>query len=456
MEMSLRMAFIRMKSVLSLIVLSFWAMISNAQETISLEKVLETALANNLQVKQAIFQERLSEKDVLQSKMNLYPSANAGSSANWNWGTFFDQSAGRLITTSGNSLGASFSVSAPIFQGFQRVNQISANKYLLLSDRSQVEKIKNDLQLAVVTTYLEALTNGDLMKASHQQLKLSKQQLEVALANFDVGNKTLADLAQAKSQVAADELNVTSSENAYELSMLNLKQLMEMDPSITMVLEKPKQLSVGDKAEFYDPNAVYEQAVSHFPEIKMAEYNRLAAAKNIAIARGGYYPSLSFSGGLSTIYSSSNENLATGEPFSVSKQLHDNLSQSVGLTLSIPIFNNFRTRIGVSKAKISYENSMVMEQQAKNELNKIINQAVLDLRAAEKQHRSSVLAFSSTQEAFNVIQQRYDVGLATSIELNTSQTNMNKAEFDLITAGYNVVFRSKVIDFYLGKPLHLE
>src|SRR3546814_3218438 len=93
-----------------------------AQEVITLSDAMDRAMSNNLQIKQAAFQAALSEKDVLQAKMNLYPSANAGTSTNWNWGTFFDQSAGRLITTSGNSIGADFSVSAPIFQGFQRVN----------------------------------------------------------------------------------------------------------------------------------------------------------------------------------------------------------------------------------------------------------------------------------------------------------------------------------------------
>lgn len=282
------MAFIKMNPILLCVFLSFRAMLSNAQELIPLEKALDLALANNLQVKQAALQVALSEKDVLQAKSDLYPSANAGSSASWNWGTFFDQSAGRLITTSGNSLGASLSVSVPIFKGFQRVNQISMNKYLLMSDQSQVDKIKNDLQLAVVTTYLEALTNHDLMEASREQLTLSKEQLEVTLANFEVGNKTLADLALAKSQVAKDELTVTSARNAYELSIVTLKQLMEMDPSIPMILEKPKPLGPQPTAASYDPVTVYNHAVKYFPEIRRAEYNRLAAAKNIAIARGGY------------------------------------------------------------------------------------------------------------------------------------------------------------------------
>ncbi|HUH19193.1 TolC family protein, partial [Albibacterium sp.] len=135
------------------------------------------------------------------------------------------------------------------------------------------------------------------------------------------------------------------------------------------------------------------------------------------------------------------------------QQLSDNLNQYIGFSLSIPIFNNFRTKIAVRKARISYENALVNERQSENNLSKIINQAVLDLRAAEKSYNSTRQAFQANQEAFDVLKQRYDVGLANSIELSTSQTNMNKAEFDFIQARYNLIFRTKVIDYYLGKPI---
>src|SRR5690606_3557742 len=153
-------------------------------------------------------------------------------------GRYCDQTTGQLVP-SVNTANAGVSADLPIFQGFQRINQIRANKAQLSADQSNVEKAKNDLVLSVATTYLEALTNQDLLVAAEQQLKLSQQQLEVAQANYEVGNNTLADLSQAKSQVATDELNVTSAQNAYDLSMLNLKQLMEMDPAEDILLEKP-------------------------------------------------------------------------------------------------------------------------------------------------------------------------------------------------------------------------
>lgn len=433
--------------------LSFSIVKVSAQETITLEKALEISLANNLQIKQVQFQASLSEQDVEQAKMNFFPTLNTGISSDFRWGSYFDQLTGQLNTKSVNSINGNASSSLMIFQGFQRINQVLANKYLLLANQSNYEKAKNDLELAVVTTYLEALTNQDLALASLEQLKLSKQQLEVEQINFDVGNKTLADLAQAKSQVAIDESNVTSTQNAFDLSILNLKQLMEMDPSVSIVLEKPILSDPSNIESSYSASEVFNYAVESFPEIQSAQYNSEAARKNVDIFKGGYYPTLSASAGLGTGYTSSFIDPQTNEIMIFREQLKANRSEFIGLSLNIPIFNNFRTRIGVRKAKISYQNALLGEQRAKNDLNKVINQAVLDLRAAGKNYTSSRLVFESMKEAFNVIKQRYDVGLANSIELSTSQTNMNKAEFDFITAKYNMIFRSKVIDFYLGKSI---
>lgn len=426
---------------------------AHAQEQLTLRQALDRAQSSNLQVKQAEFQAALTEQDVRQAKMNFYPTVNAGVDGSLSWGRSFDQLTGNLITQSINSLNGTLATSVPIFQGFQRVHQVSANKYLLLADQSNIERVKSDLILAVVTTYLEALTNQDIFLAAQQQLSLSRSQLDVEQINFEVGNKTLADISQSRSQVAADELNVTSAQNAYELSILNLKQLMEMDPSIEIVLEKPPIPDYSNESAKYAAQELYLEARKTYPEIQQAAYNSLVAKTNIDIMKSALYPQLSLSGRIGTGYSSASLYPGTRDRIIFRDQLDDNLSQFVGFSLSIPIFNNFRTRISVAKARISYENALLSQQQAENNLNKIIHQAVLDLRAAEKSLLSNEQAFESSREAFQVIKQRYDVGLANSIELNTSQTNMNRAEFELIQARYNLIFRSKVIDFYLGKPI---
>lgn len=434
-------------------------------EIITLRQAVDIALQNNLQIKQAQFQSAISDENLKQSKFELYPNLNSSFSANKRFGLFFDQTSGGLIsgTQSTNTAGGNLSSDVNLFSGFRLRNQILQNKALLASDKSNVEKVKNDLSLSVVNTYLQILNNQDLIKASEQQLALSKQQLGVADKNFKVGNNTQADLSQAQAQVANNELSLTNAQNAFELAMLDLKQLMEMDPQRNITLQVPVIENLEIMESEYSGYEVYSKAVTNYPDIKVAEYNTKASEFGVKIAKGGLYPSLSFGAQLFNNYSNNAREPVfnnTGEligqrKLSFNEQMNRNFGQAVGFNLSIPIFNNYRSRSSYNITKIRYENAKANEQLTKNNLNKIINQAVQDLKSAIKSYNATQSAFNSSKDAFNAINQRYEVGLANVIELNISQTNFNKAEFDFIQAKYNVIFRKKVIDFYLGNPLTL-
>lgn len=417
-------------------------------EVITLRQAVDIALQNNLQIKQAQFQSAITDENLKQSKFELYPNLSSSFSANRQFGLFFDQTSGSLVNQSTNTASGSLSSNITLFSGLRLQNQILQNKALLMSDKSNVEKVKNDLSLSVVSTYLQILNSQDLIKASQQQVTLSQQQLEVAQKNFKVGNNTQADLSQAEAQVANNELSLTNAENAFELAMLDLKQLMEMDPERNISLQLPVIENLENVTNEYTGYEVYSKAVGNYPDIKAVEYNTEASKIGVKLAKGALYPSLSFGGQVYDRYTSTT-------PFTFGDQLRNNFGQALGFNLSIPLFNNYRSRSSYNIAKIRYENAKASEQLTKNNLNKVINQAVQDLKSAIKSYSATQSAFTSSKDAFNAIKQRYDVGLANVIELNTSQTNYNKAEFDFIQAKYNVIFRQKVIDFYLGNPLTL-
>ena len=420
----------------------------HAQETITLKRATELVVENNLQIKQAQFSEAVSDENLRQSKFSLFPTLNANTNLNFNFGRSIDPLTNQFVNQGITSTSGNLSSSTPLFGGFQRINIIAQNKLQLEADKSFTQKVKNDLVLAVVTNYLTILNSQDLFTASMQQLDISKQQLDIEQKFFDVGNRTLADLSQAKSQVATAELNVTNAQNQVDLAFLNLAQLLERDPAIPFEVEKPAVTNIATVNTAYSATEVYRSASVNFPDIKLAENRKLVLQKEIDIAKSGYYPSLNLQTGIGTRYSNGsfgNTSFAT--------QIQDNFNQFIGFGLSIPVFNGFSARSAVRRAKISLQNGEVNEQIAKNNLNKVINQAVYDLRAAEKRYYSAQTAFQSSRDAFNVIEQRYAVGLVNSLDFNLAQTNLNKAQFDQIQARYDLLFRSKVIDYYLGNPI---
>ena len=440
---------------LTLILGSFSA---EAQQKITLEQAVQLALENNIQLKQAQFNVAISEEDFKQSKFNLTPSLNAGGNLNYSLGRTFDQLSGQPFDQSITSGNGNLNSSVVLFQGFQRINQILQNKYSLEANKSNAQKAKNDLTLNVVTTYLQVLNAQDLTETARQQQEFAKLQLDREQKLFDVGNKTLADLSQAKAQFATAELNLTNAQNQLDLAYLNLAQLMERDPAEKFLVEKPVIDLISTVASQYIANDIYREALVNYPDVKLAEFRTRAAAKAVSVARGGFYPRLSFGGNLSTGYSSGRQRLnpttMTLEDIPLNDQLRDNYSRGVGLSLSIPLWNGYQARSVVNRAKINYQNASLSEQLAKNNLNKIINQAVYDLKAAEKRFASNQSAYASSQAAFETIEQRYQVGLVNSLDFYQAQVNLNKAQFDLIQSKYDLIFRIKVIDFYLGKPLN--
>ncbi|MCQ6960139.1 TolC family protein [Mucilaginibacter aquariorum] len=470
-------------TIACIILLSTVNLTVKAQEVITLQKAIDLALERNLTIKQAQFSEALSEENLKQSKYNMLPNLTAGPQASFNFGRNIDPSTNQFTNQRIFALNGTLSSQVTLFQGGQLRNQIIENKLLLGADRSYTAKIKNDLILNVVTQYLQILTNQDLVTAAQQQIDIAKITLDRSQKSFDVGNQTQADLSQAKASLSTADLNYTNAENQLELSILTLKQYMEMPSATNITFEKPDISKFKNVNTLYNAETVLQTALAVNPDVKLAEIRQKAAEQDIKVARGNYFPSVVLFGQVGTNYSDARR--LQGAPFAtgrvdtvgfvqnsgnavvvpnysapilhypIGKQLSDNFNQSVGISLQIPIFNRFNSRTLVRKAKITNENAIVTAQLAKNNLSKIIYQAVWDVKAADKKYQSTLQTYNANKDAFNVIQQRYNVGLVNSLDYNTSLTNLNKSQFDLIQAQYEVVFRSKVIDYYLGNPITL-
>ncbi|HEY4325423.1 MAG TPA: TolC family protein [Mucilaginibacter sp.] len=470
-------------SVLLLTMLSFEV---NAQQTISLQQAVDSTIKNNLTIKQAVITEALAKEDYQQSKYNQLPNLFVTPSGGYNFGRNPVAGQYAYVNKSTFSVNGSSSLQVTLYQGGQLHNQILQNRLLLDVDKTTTEKIKNDLLLNVVTDYLVILTDQDLVIAAQQQIDLAKITLDRTQKNFDAGNQNRADLAQAQAQLSTAELNLTNAQNQVDLAVLILKQYMEMDPSKQIIVEKPDISKLTNVRTIYNATEVIKTAFVVNPDIKLAELQQQTYAQAIKIAKGNYYPVVTLFGNLQSSYSnalnakpigqtvpvivpigvvpSTGEQVMSLQPVSQTifsngypfgSQFADNFNQAIGLSLQIPIFNRFSARTSVRKAKLNYEYAQVSTQLAKNTLSKTIIQAVLDLQAADKSYQSSLQTFQSNKEALNITKQRFDAGLVNTLDYNTSLTNFNKSQNDMIEAQYQVIFRSKVIDYYVGNPITL-
>ncbi len=424
------------------------------QETWSLERCIEYALENNIQIKQQELNVKVSENALTRSKLSAYPNLNASASHNYSFGRAIDYGTN---TVSQDMEATSFSInsSVTLFNGFQISNTRKQEQFNLLASISDVEKLKNNISLNIAAAYLQILFSEDLVKTSKKQVELTTLQIERTQQLVDAGSLPEGNLFEIEAQLATDELQLVNTQNQLELAYLNLTQILDIKTTDGFAIEVPNLERFEESLPSNSPNNVFEQAVKFLPQIKSAGLRVNSAEKGVQIAKGGQSPRLS----IGSSYSSGSRRFLKSNPL-VSEdpfmdQVKDNASLSIGLNLSIPIFNGWQVKTAISNAYISLDNARYNLEQEKNVLYKEIQQAYTDALAALKKFNATEKNVLALEEAFRYAEQRFNLGLVNSLDYTTAKTRLTKAEADLLSAKYEFIFKSKILDFYQGNPLSL-
>lgn len=443
----------------NLTLIVFFNINAYAQEIITLPQALELSFNNNIQLKQANLNESLAGVALKESKFAVLPTASSITGINLNLGRSVDPFSNQFENEHTTSSNSNINITIPIFQGFQRINQISLNKLNVKAEIGTTKKIRNDLSLLVTTTYLQVLNYQDILQATQDQLNLIKQQLEIDQKQFNVGYKAVADISQVKAQVANAELNFSSAENQLNVAFLDLAQLMDRDPEIKFRVVQPIISDVENNTKNYIGADVYKKSVELDPAVRLAKIRTLVAAKAIEVAKGGLYPRMYFQYYAASGYSSAGKKLEIIGPTIknvdalLGYQLNKNFNQTLSVVISIPIFNSPTAKTDLQKAKINYQDAQYSEHIAESNFNKIIYQAIMDLKGAEARYESVKTAYQAYKDAFYAIQKRYNIGLTNSLDFNSALTNLNKTQFEIIQSRYDLIFKKKIIQFYLGDPI---
>lgn len=422
-----------------------------AQKQWNLKQCIEYAIEHNLTIKQQEAAKDESAVDLNTAKWSRLPDLNGSASHSFNFGRSLqmDNTYQQLNT---QNTGLNLSTSIPLFTGMQIPNQIALSKLNLKAAVEDLNKAKEDISIQVTSAYLQVLFNEELAKVAHEQVALSEEMLKQKTAFFKVGKASEAELYEAKSRAAQDQLSAVQADNEYRLVLLDLSQLLELPTPEGFGIVSPSIDEDKDFSILTSPADIYSEALLIKPSIKAAQYRVEGAQKSIRIAQSGYYPQLSLGAGIATSY----YNVSGRENGNFGSQLRDNFSQYIGLSLNIPIFNRFSTRNQVRKARIQQTTLNWQLEDAKKALYKEIQQAYYNAVNAESKFESSRTADEAAKASFNLMKEKYANGKATSTEFNEARTNWLKAVSDRIQAKYDYLFRTKILDFYKGVPLTLE
>lgn len=413
----------------------------------TLKECTQWALEHNLTVVGQKLQAENRNVERNTAEMSWLPSLNGQVSENMSFGRGLG---GNNTYEYGNSATTGFSVgsSMTLFDGLATPNRIKLARLNLDAATEDLEKAQDDIRVAVAKAYVQVLYNLEIEDVARHQVSIDSLQVERLSGMMGVGKSSKAQLSQQKASLAQSKVTLVQAQNNVRAAVLDLAQLLEL-PSwdgfsvVRISPDAPSNIVLGH------PDDIYADAVMDRPSIKAEELRLQGTERSIEIAKSGYYPSLSLSAGLGTNYYSTFGTAGFWD------QLGANFSQYVGLSLNIPIFNKFQVRNQVRSAKIQQEAQKTQLRRVQQSLYKEIYQAWNGAVAAQAKYDASIEASAAAQDAFSLVEARYEAGAATITEFSDARNRMMKAQSDLVQASCEYLFQTALVGFYRTGTLEL-
>lgn len=477
-----------MKTILYTILFLGIAQLSLAQSSVwDLQQCVDYAQKNNISLKQSEINAKMNKNNATQSEASILPTINAGAQHTYNFGRTIDRYTNTFANTQVLSQNFYLSSNVVLWSGLAQYNNIKANQYKYLSSSETYLQQRNDLALNVATAYINVIFSDEILQISKAQYKITQEQLERTQKLADAGTLAKSAVYDLKAQLANEEVNVTSSDNNYQIAMLTLKQLLNLDTLNNFNITRPSVDVLNNELASLSVQNIYESALKNQHSIKSANYNLLSAEKNLAVAKGRVSPTLSATGTIGTgtsgldknidavnfvgpeqtsyyvadpsdpsnplapVYQPKVELITSKKPFA--DQFKDNVNKSLGFTLSVPIFNGLQTVTGIKNAKLAALSAQYSQDLTEQNLYKTIAQAFANARAALNKYNANKASVDASEQSFFYAQQKYNVGAISTFDYNNAKTRLQNAQGNLVQAKYDYVFKLKVLDYYQGKEL---
>ncbi len=422
---------------------------AQTQTVYSLQQCIDSALKNNIPVKQSELNMEAARINWKQSKANLLPGLDLDVSHGLNTGRSIDPFTNTYVNQSVSRAGYSVGTDLVLFNGGSLQNRIRENATAHEASRMEWQQTKDNLVLNVILAYLSVLNNEDRLQVARQQASTTQAALDRLQVLNSQGAIRPSDLSDLKGQFMNDELSILDAKNNLESSKLLLSQWMNKTYDSAMRLER---MSAEEFLSGYTQtaNEVFQNSLNQFSLVKAVELRRKSSAYSLKAAKGQMFPTLSFGGGINTNYSSVARDVNNSK-ISYPSQLKNNRFTSFGVGLNIPVFNSSFARNRVKLSEINLKNNELIEIETKRQLHQQIDQAHLNMTNAYNRYRVLLSQVAAYEESFKAAETRFKAGVGTSIDYLTAKDRLDRASINLVNAKYDFLLRKKVLDYYNGR-----
>ncbi|MDE6347107.1 MAG: TolC family protein [Bacteroides sp.] len=420
-----------------------------------LQTCIDYALQQNITLRKNRLNAESAQVDVKSARAALFPSLSASVSQRIvnrpksETNTIID---GDNITSSQSktSYNGSYGIDAnwTLYNGGRRLNTLKQQQLNRRIAELAVAQSENNIEESIAQTYVQILYAAEAVKVNEATLEVSQAECERARQLFEAGSIARSDLAQLEAQVSTDKYQLVTAQATLQDYKLQLKQLLELDGEAEMDLYLPTLDTENVLAPLPTKSDVYRSALALRPEIEAGKLNVQASDLDIRIARAGYLPTLSLTAGIGTSHANSND-------FTFSEQVKQNWNNSLGLTVSVPIFNNRQTKSAVEKAKFQRQTSELDLLDDQKALYKTIESLWLDANSAQQRYAAATEKLRSTQTSYELIQEQFNLGMKNTVELLTEKNNLLNAQQETLQAKYMAILNRQLLRFYQGEEITL-
>lgn len=427
----------------------------SAQEMWDLQSCIDYALEQNITIRKNRVTAESTQIDVKTAKAALFPSLSFSTSqqvVNRPYQEKSNMVSGNEIISSSSktSYNGNYGLNASwtLYNGSKRLKTIKQEQLNNQVAELDVSTSENSIQESIAQIYIQILYAAESVRVNENTLQVSIAQRDRGQQLLDAGSIAKSDFAQLEAQVSADRYQLVTAQTTLQDYKLQLKQLLELDGENEMNIYLPALSDENVLTPLPTKRDIYISALAIRPEIEAGKLNIEASELGIDIAKSSYFPTISLSAGIGT-------NHTSGSDFTFAEQVKNGWNNSIGLSVSVPIFNNRQTKSAVQKAKLQRETSMLSLLEEQKALYKTIEGLWLDANSAQQQYAAANAKLRSTQTSYELISKQFNLGMKNTVELLTEKNNLLQAQQEQLQAKYMAILNTQLLKFYQGDKLEL-
>ena len=422
---------------------------ASAQKFWTLQDCIDYAMENNITLQKSKLQKSSASEDLKGSKAALLPTFSASTNQTLGYQPWKDTGMSYVSNGTVNtkvdktSYNGSYSLSGQwtVWNGNRNLNNIKRDRLAEEEAELSAQETANSIQERIAQLYAQILYLAENVTVNEQMLETSKKNEERGRDMLEVGKMSKADLAQLSAQRANDEYSIVEAKSQLMNYELQLKQLLEITDEERFQVAIPK---IGDDlilAEIPAMQTVYEMALVNRPEINRSQLAINRSDVNLSIAKAGWMPTVNLTGGITT---STNSLSSTGW----GSQIKSNMNTSLGLGVTMPIYDGRSTKTSVNKAKIQQLQARLDLQDLQKDLYSDIQGYWLNAWTNQEKYKAASSSVESAQQSYDLLSEQFRLGLKNIVELMAGKDKLLEAQQNLLQSKYMTLYYQQMLKFY--------